>query len=161
MTGAPEILIVVGGSKQHVDELGSAFPEATLVATPTLEAAVRWLEEAAHAASVHAAPMMADGLEIDVDDHVTLCHGRPIDLTEQEIHVLGCLAVEPGRARTYQELFEEGWGAPYLHDRGAVQAAVKRLRRKLAPSCPEVSINAVRGVGFRLETELSVGVARD
>jgi DNA-binding response OmpR family regulator len=75
--------------------------------------------------------------------------GRPVALTKRERELLACLAVEPGRVWTYQQLNGAAWDVGYL-DPGPVQAAVKRLRRRLRQADVPLRIDAVRGVGFQL-----------
>lgn len=150
MSDEGQVVIAIGIPSDRVEEAFRIFSGATVVAAPSLEAAVQWLEEAAHAASVHAAPLRVDGLEIDVDDHRVTCFGTPVDFTEQEVRILGCLASEPGRARTFKEIFVGSWAQRYMNDPSPVQAAVKRLRAKLGRAGAGVRIEAVRAIGYRM-----------
>lgn len=76
--------------------------------------------------------------------------GRSLDLTGLERRLLRRLANEPGRACSYRQLHTTVWQTPYVEDRSSLASAVKRLRRKLADAGTTVSIEAVRGLGFRL-----------
>jgi len=157
-----QFVIVVGVPAESLDDLGRLFPRATIVSTPTLMEATRWLEATAGAAPVHHASLTVGGLSIDVDGHVVSCGDVQLDLTEREVRLLACLASEPERAWSFEELFVGAWGQRYMHDRGTVQAAVQRLRRKLGDVCSAVHIEAVRGFGFRItgaiQTPASDGV---
>lgn len=75
--------------------------------------------------------------------------GLPLALTKRERDLLACLAAEPGRVWTYQQLTDAAWDGAYL-DPGPVHAAVKRLRRRLRDTGVPVRIDAVRGVGYQL-----------
>lgn len=150
MSDDGQVVIVIGLPSDRVAEALQVFSGATVVAAPSLEAAMEWLEKAAHASSVHAAPLRVDGLEIDVDDHRVTCFGTPVDFTEQEVRILGCLASEPGRARTFEEIFVGSWAQRYMNDPSPVQAAVKRLRAKLGRAGAGVRIEAVRAIGYRM-----------
>jgi DNA-binding response OmpR family regulator len=64
---------------------------------------------------------------------------------------MDALAEEPGRALSFRELLANVWNIGAHGDASIVRAAVKRLRRKLSVAGAEVRIEAVRGVGFRLD----------
>jgi len=49
-------------------------------------------------------------------------------------------------------LFAAVWGAAYLGDNSILHSAVKRLRRKLRDVGNDLSIDTVRGIGYRLVT---------
>lgn len=143
-------MILVGLAPDQVERLEDCAPEVALVCVATLDDAVAWLEEAAHAAEVHSGPQVVDGLKVDLELHLAEWRGHELTVTEQELKLLACLASEPGRARAFDELYEHAWGTRYVHDRGSVQAAVKRLRGKLVADAPDIQIEAVRGFGFRM-----------
>ena len=50
----------------------------------------------------------------------------------------------------FADLTRRVWDRTYLGDADAVISAVKRLRRRLAAVAPQVHVESVRGVGFRL-----------
>jgi DNA-binding response OmpR family regulator len=136
------------------------FPEACVVTVPSVEAAIAWLAEASHGATEHGRPLLVGGLETDLDNHLARWRGREVPLTELQLKLLACLAAEPGRARTFAELYGAAWDGRFLGHRQPVQAAVKRLRKKLAHEAPAVRIEAVRGVGFRLVVDRSSRAVR-
>lgn len=76
--------------------------------------------------------------------------GMPLDLTNLEREVLTCLAGEPGRVWSYEQLHVAVWQNDYVGDRSSVHSAIKRLRRKLRNAGVDVAIQATRGIGFRL-----------
>ncbi|MGZ5317837.1 MAG: helix-turn-helix domain-containing protein [Actinomycetota bacterium] len=79
--------------------------------------------------------------------------GEDLQLTDLEFRLIAPMAAEPGRAFSFGELREIGWG----HARGqgidlfAVRSAIQRLRGRLAASGPDLAIESVRSFGFRLE----------
>jgi DNA-binding response OmpR family regulator len=96
------------------------------------------------------APVVRVGdLEVDRVRCRVRWRGIPLALTKRERDLLACLAAEPGRVWTYQQLNEVAWDGAYL-DPGPVHAAVKRLRRRLRETGVMVRIDAVRGVGYQL-----------
>jgi two-component system response regulator MtrA len=90
------------------------------------------------------------GLEVDRSRHDARWHGASIDLTRLERAILACLMADQGRVSPFERIYQEAWGTTYLGDPSAVHSVVKRLRRKLRAAGVEMTIEAVRGVGFEL-----------
>lgn len=79
--------------------------------------------------------------------------GQSLDLTRLEFDLLHLFLLNAGRVLTRERLLEQAWGYDYVGDTRAVDSAIKRLRAKLRSSSPEAdSLEAVRGVGYRLKT---------
>ncbi|MGN9777501.1 winged helix-turn-helix domain-containing protein [Micromonospora sp. H33] len=97
-----------------------------------------------------AEPEPADTLLVDSARSTARWRDREIDLTRLEHDLLTCLATEPVRVWSYAELHQAVWRDEGLQRRADVQSLVKRLRRKLKEIGTGVSIDAVRGLGFRL-----------
>jgi hypothetical protein len=89
------------------------------------------------------------GLCVDLIRHRVLWEGRELRVSEHEFAMLATLSKTPGRACTFEELAEPG-GATWLGDTERVHSAIKRLRRKFAAAGVEVSIESIRGYGYRL-----------
>ena len=87
-------------------------------------------------------------LRLDTSAHQAWVDGAPVDLTQMEWAVLGCLAQRPGR------IFSRGEIEGRLHGLGLADASsnsmeviVSRLRRKLGASL----ISTHRGLGYRFD----------
>jgi DNA-binding response OmpR family regulator len=89
-------------------------------------------------------------LEVDLTERRAWWSDQPLDLTEHELNMLATLAEDPDRAWTFEELVAKVWGVDFYGDPDMVHAAVKRLRKKLAKAGADLTIQSVRGVGFRL-----------
>lgn len=89
-------------------------------------------------------------LIIDAGNHVASWRGEPLPLTRLEWELLGSLATPPPAVWTYERLFGTVWGGAYLGDTSILHSAMKRLRRKLRAAGDGVSIETVRGIGYRL-----------
>jgi PAS domain S-box-containing protein len=93
-------------------------------------------------------------LELDQDQHQVHVNGEIIVLTGLEYELLFILMKHPGRVFSRTQILEQVRGfqhnAPL--DR-AVDTHISNLRRKLASS--EVHIETVRGVGYRLNMQVS------
>lgn len=72
---------------------------------------------------------------------------REIGLTPKEFDLLCCLAEDPGRAWTRQEILERAWGGHWYGPNRVLDVHVASLRRKLGDPA---LIETVYGVGFRL-----------
>ncbi|MEV6815126.1 winged helix-turn-helix domain-containing protein [Micromonospora sp. NPDC051296] len=95
-------------------------------------------------------PPVADTLLIDSARSTARCRDRTVGLTRLEHDLLICLTAEPVRVWSYAELHRSVWRDEGRQRRADVQSLVKRLRRKLHELGTGVTIDAVRGVGFRL-----------
>nr|AGZ93691.1 two-component system response regulator [Streptomyces sp. XY431] len=73
--------------------------------------------------------------------------GREVSLTPKEFDILACLAADPGRVVTRQEILESAWDAHWYGPTKVVDVHVAALRRKLA--VPGL-IETAYGRGFRL-----------
>jgi two-component system, OmpR family, response regulator RegX3 len=87
-------------------------------------------------------------LAIDRRTRRVTLDGAEIELTTKEFDILAFLADDPGAVRTRTDILEEVWEANWYGPTKTVDAHVASLRKKLGD---HGWIQAVRGVGFRLE----------
>jgi two-component system, OmpR family, response regulator RegX3 len=87
-------------------------------------------------------------LEIDRRTRRVVLAGEPLALTAKEFDLLAFLAIDPGAVCTRTDILEHVWDANWYGPTKTVDAHVAALRKKLGD--PRW-IEAVRGVGFRLE----------
>jgi hypothetical protein len=92
----------------------------------------------------------ADVLTIDRDRSVARWRDRELQLTELEQELLGRLMSSPLRVWSYDALHQTVWRDRNVRGTGDVHSVVKRLRRKLDELGTTVTIDSVRGIGFRL-----------
>ncbi|HEY2442007.1 MAG TPA: response regulator transcription factor [Streptosporangiaceae bacterium] len=81
-------------------------------------------------------------------------HEREVTLTPKEFDILECLATDPGRVLTRQELLEHVWDAHWYGPSKVLDVHVAALRRKLGV---DGLIETVYGRGFRLGSPGSPG----
>jgi DNA-binding response OmpR family regulator len=86
-------------------------------------------------------------LTVDLRTHRVTVDSQEIQLTPKEFDILECLAADPGRVVTRQEILESAWDAHWYGPTKVLDVHVAALRRKLG--VPGL-IETVYGRGFRL-----------
>jgi DNA-binding response OmpR family regulator len=125
-----------------------------VVMCPDVDALLALLTAAVPVPSAPPAALPAPGpdLVVDVDDHQVRWRGTALPLTRLEVDLVAQLASQPVRVWPYDRLFAAVWGSSYLGDNSILHSAMKRLRRKLREVGDGLSIDTVRGIGYRLVT---------
>ncbi|MGC5020717.1 winged helix-turn-helix domain-containing protein [Micromonospora sp. DT47] len=135
---------------ERLDGIAPLLLVADLDELRRLIAVPQQLPRASSTQAPNAVPDTADILLIDSTRSTARCRDHEIDLTRLEHDLLTCLNTEPVRVWSYAELHRSVWHDEGLQRKADVQSLVKRLRRKLNELGTGVTIDAVRGVGFRL-----------
>ena len=86
-------------------------------------------------------------LAVDLRTRKVTVAGHEVALTPKEFDILECLAADPGRVVTRQEILESAWDAHWYGPTKVLDVHVAALRRKL--DVPGL-IETVYGRGFRL-----------
>jgi DNA-binding response OmpR family regulator len=95
--------------------------------------------------------LVAGPIEIDLHSRVVRAHGTAVDLSQKEYSLVACLAVEPKRVFTKEELLRDVWGYQASARTRTLDSHVSRVRRKLRAVDPDTPfIENVWGVGYRL-----------
>lgn len=124
---------------------------AVVLVTPDARTAAEVLRTGVNEPASDSEPAMSYGaLRLSNSTRVATWRGRALQLSERQFDLLLALASDPGRVWTFAELTESVWQRRYVGDDDAVASTVKRLRRSVAEVTPELSIESVRGVGYRL-----------
>ena len=91
--------------------------------------------------------LQIENLTIDIPNYKLMLKGKPIKLTKTEFNLLKCLAANPGRVFTRDQLLNKVWGEEtFIGDR-AIDVHIRRLRKKLGRASK--FIVTVRGVGYK------------
>lgn len=164
----PGIVFCVGVEPDEVAELAKAVSDRTMLMTApdTIDGravlcAAAGLSPPATGTAIEAVPgspgadsaeqeIRVGALALDVERRVATWGGHVLDLPARAFDLLVVLSADPGRTWTFADLTHRVWDRTYLGDADAVISAVKRLRRRLASVAPQVHVESVRGVGFRL-----------
>ncbi|MET7479298.1 response regulator transcription factor [Streptomyces sp. NPDC005648] len=88
-------------------------------------------------------------LTVDLRTRQVSVAGRPVALTPKEFGILECLAADPGRTVSRQEILERAWDAHWYGPTKVLDVHIAALRRKLGTAG---LIETVYGHGFRLGT---------
>ncbi|HEU5419472.1 MAG TPA: response regulator transcription factor [Streptosporangiaceae bacterium] len=86
-------------------------------------------------------------LTVDVRTRKVMVGGAEVGLTPKEFDILECLAADPGRVRSRQDILESAWDANWYGPTKVLDVHVASLRRKLG--VPGL-VETVYGRGFRL-----------
>jgi len=86
-------------------------------------------------------------LTVDLRTRKVTVSGREVALTPKEFDILECLAADPGRVLSRQQILESAWDAHWYGPTKVLDVHVGALRRKLG--VPGL-IETVYGRGFRL-----------
>jgi DNA-binding response OmpR family regulator len=86
-------------------------------------------------------------LAVDLRTRKVIVAGQEISLTPKEFDILECLAADPGRAQSRQEILEAAWDSNWYGPTKVLDVHIAALRRKLG--VPGL-IETVYGRGFRL-----------
>mgnify|MGYP001034391328 FL=1 len=89
----------------------------------------------------------------DPASRTTSIAGMPLDLTRRETAVLETLVGASGRTVVKDALEDQLYGFDQSVSGNALEAAISRLRRKLATAGSSVRVETVRGIGYRLRAE--------
>ena len=87
-------------------------------------------------------------LTVDRRTHRAVLSGQELGLTPKEFDLLAMLAEDPGAVRSRTDIIERVWDANWFGPTKTIDAHVAGIRKKLGDAR---WVEAVRGVGFRLE----------
>lgn len=93
-------------------------------------------------------------LELDTVRRTLRCNDQLLDLSQREFTLLEYLMRNAGQTLTRTQIGERVWGLDYAHESKVIDVYVGYLRRKLEPHNAATLIQTIRGVGFRLNTDV-------
>ncbi|MGU3435950.1 response regulator transcription factor [Actinomycetes bacterium M1A6_2h] len=97
--------------------------------------------------------LSAAGLELDPSRHRVTRHGVELVLTPREYSVLEYLMRHAGTVVTKTDIVRSVWDLNYDGDENIVEVYIGYLRRKVDQPFGFRSIQTVRGIGYRLDTD--------
>ena len=102
------------------------------------------------AGAVHATTYSLGGVTFDPATRQASAFGRPLELTRREAALLEELMRVPGQVITKDRLEDRLYALEDSGSSNALEAAVSRLRRKLAAAQAALAIETKWGIGYRL-----------
>jgi two-component system, OmpR family, response regulator RegX3 len=113
-----------------------------------IRAVMRRMQPRTPAAEAAGPDRYGDRLTIDRKAARVRLDGEEVALAPKEYDLLAFLTEEPGALMSREQIMEAVWDANWFGPTKTLDVHVAALRRKLADA---ITIEAVRGVGFRLE----------
>lgn len=146
---AGELDRVVGLDNGADDYLPKPFGLAELQAR--VRALLRRTQAAREAALSSDSAAAANGLRIDTAARRVMHREVELALTAKEFDVLALLAANREKVVAREQLMREVWDEHWFGSTKTLDVTIGRLRSKLEQAGVTERIQAVRGVGFRLE----------
>ena len=89
-------------------------------------------------------------LSVNTDTMEVFVGEQKLDMTAKEVHLLSYLIRNAQKVLNREQILKAVWGYDYYGDTRAVDAVVKRIRKKLPTENVHFSIQSIYGVGYRL-----------
>ena len=90
---------------------------------------------------------------LDTNTMVLYSNAREISLTKKEFELLEYLIINKSMVISKEQIIEKLWGFDSEAEGNYVEVYVSFLRKKLAFVSKNVTINTVRGIGYRIRSE--------
>ena len=92
-----------------------------------------------------------ENFEISQDRFELKLAGKKVDIPPKELQLLYCLASNPNRVFSREQLLEHVWDFAFLGDSRTVDVHIKRLREKLEGVSDKWALKTVWGIGYKFE----------
>ena len=89
-------------------------------------------------------------LTFSPEANVVYCASKPIDFTQTELKMLSYMLQNPEKAYSREDLLKKVWGYESEAETRVTDETLRRIRRKLAISGSNVSVQTIWGYGYRL-----------
>lgn len=92
-----------------------------------------------------------DNFEISQEKFELKLKGKKVDIPPKELQLLYCLASNPNRVFSREQLLNNVWDFAFLGDSRTVDVHIKRLREKLDGASEKWALKTVWGIGYKFE----------
>lgn len=89
-------------------------------------------------------------LTINLTNYSVTFKGNNVDMPPKELELLYCMASQPNRVFTREQLLDQIWGYEYIGDTRTVDVHIKRIREKLHDA-EGWGITTIWGIGYKFE----------
>ncbi|MBQ2754823.1 MAG: response regulator transcription factor [Clostridia bacterium] len=96
-----------------------------------------------------------ENLKIDILNYQLFVSDKEIDAPPKEIELLYCLASNPNKVFTRDQLLNKVWGFEFYGDTRTVDVHIKRIRSKIDGVSQSWELKTVWGVGYKFELLVS------
>ena len=139
--------VIAGLDAGADDYLAKPFHPGELVART--RALLRRSNRDAQPVAVPAERLSADGLDLDLTNHIAEFNGHGLGCTPIEVDILAQLLRYPGQALSHAFLTEKVWGYKNVADATLLKGHLSSIRRKLRDAGGnDEMIRTVHGVGY-------------
>ena len=90
-----------------------------------------------------------ENFEISQEKFELKLRGKKVDIPPKELQLLYCLASNPNRVFSREQLLEHVWDFAFLGDSRTVDVHIKRLREKLEGVSDKWELKTVWGIGYK------------
>ena len=90
-----------------------------------------------------------ENFEISQERFELKLKGKKVDIPPKELQLLYCLASNPNRVFSREQLLEHVWDFAFLGDSRTVDVHIKRLREKLEGVSDKWALKTVWGIGYK------------
>jgi len=112
----------------------------------------RWVDKSLGSDSTQvsndSAPLIVNGITLDVTQHSVLVAQQPVELTGTELHLLHQLILQPGKVVTKEALSQSVLGRRLSAFDRSLDMHVSNIRKKLAQHDINDVIKTMRGIGY-------------
>ncbi len=92
-----------------------------------------------------------ENLKVDILNYELIVKGEKVEAPPKEIELLYCLASNPNKVFTRDQLLNKVWGFEFYGDTRTVDVHVKRIRSKIDGASDKWELKTVWGVGYKFE----------
>ena len=92
-----------------------------------------------------------ENLKVDILNAELIVKGEKVEAPPKEIELLYCLASNPNKVFTRDQLLNKVWGFEFYGDTRTVDVHVKRIRSKIDGASKKWELKTVWGVGYKFE----------
>lgn len=96
-----------------------------------------------------------ENLKIDILNYQLFVLGKEVEAPPKEIELLYCLASNPNKVFTRDQLLNKVWGFEFYGDTRTVDVHIKRIRSKIDGVSQSWELKTVWGVGYKFEVLVS------
>lgn len=90
-------------------------------------------------------------IELNIEKHVVIKNGLPVELTQKEFALLEYLLRNKGKVSRRTRIIEKVWDIHFDYDNSVIDVYINALRKKLDTPGEPSFITTVRGVGYKIE----------